>query len=219
LEGLRALCDKHGALLMFDEVMTGFRVGLGGAQGLYNVRPDITCLGKIIGGGLPVGAYGGRAELMNQISPAGPIYQAGTLSGNPLAMAAGIATLDILEDPVAYTQLEALAARLEAGLRDTAATAKVPLTVQRVGSMLTPFFLSAAQAGAADGTGQGLKNYADVLQCDTEAFGRFFRAMLDRGVMLPPSQFEAWFISTAHTEGDIDQTIDAAREAFAAMAK
>ena len=227
LEGLRALCDKCGALLIFDEVMTGFRVGWGGAQGLYGIKPDLTCLGKIIGGGLPVGAYGGRAELMNQVSPAGPIYQAGTLSGNPLAMAAGIATLDILEDGTAYTLLESLAARLENGLRQAAAAAKAAVAVQRVGSMLTPFFLSPAQAAAAGpmtapgasgapivAGGPVLKNYADVLQCDTQAFAKFFRAMLDRGIMLPPSQFEAWFISTAHTEGDIDQTIDAAKVAF-----
>ncbi len=215
LEGLRALCDKHGALLIFDEVMTGFRVGYGGAQGLYGVKPDITCLGKIIGGGLPVGAYGGRAELMNQVSPAGPIYQAGTLSGNPLAMAAGMATLDILEDGTAYTQLESLAGRLENGLREAAAGVKAAVVVQRVGSMLTPFFLSPGQA-AAGGGGQALRNYADVLLCDTQAYARFFRAMLDRGIMLPPSQFEAWFVSTAHTEGDIDQTVDAAKEGFTA---
>jgi glutamate-1-semialdehyde 2,1-aminomutase len=223
LPGLRELCDKHGALLILDEVMTGFRVGYGGAQGLYGIKPDLTCLGKIIGGGLPVGAYGGRAELMNQVSPAGPIYQAGTLSGNPLAMAAGIATLDILEDGTAYTQLEALAARLENGLRDAAASAKAAVAIQRVGSMLTPFFLSPAQAatttsGAAP-DGLLLKNYADVLQCDTQAYAKFFRVMLDRGIMLPPSQFEAWFVSTAHTEGDIDQTVDAAKDAFAAAAK
>jgi glutamate-1-semialdehyde 2,1-aminomutase len=222
LEGLRALCDKHGALLILDEVMTGFRVGRGGAQGLYGIRPDLTCLGKIIGGGLPVGAYGGRAELMNQVSPAGPIYQAGTLSGNPLAMAAGIATLDILEDETAYTLLEALAARLENGLRDAAAGAKASVAIQRVGAMLTPFFLSPAQTAATAGAAGGvpvLKNYADVLQCDTQSYAKFFRAMLDRGVMLPPSQYEAWFVSTAHTEGDIDQTIDAAKEAFAAAVK
>jgi glutamate-1-semialdehyde 2,1-aminomutase len=222
LEGLRALCGKYGALLIFDEVMTGFRVAHGGAQELYAVKPDLTCLGKIIGGGLPVGAYGGRAELMNQVSPAGPIYQAGTLSGNPLAMAAGIATLDILEDGSAYTQLEALAARLETGLLEAAVAANVSLVVQRVGSMLTPFFFSAAQgATAAAGTSVGpvLKNYTDVLQCDTAAYGKFFRAMLDRGVMLPPSQFEAWFISTVHTEGDIDQTVDAAKEALGAAGK
>jgi glutamate-1-semialdehyde 2,1-aminomutase len=218
LAGLRTLCDQHGVLLILDEVMTGFRVGHGGAQGLYGIKPDLTCLGKIIGGGLPVGAYGGRADLMNQVSPAGPIYQAGTLSGNPLAMAAGIATLDILEDGTAYTQLEALAARLENGLREAAVAAQAPVAIQRVGSMLTPFFLSPAQASAAPAD-PALKNYADVLQCDTQAFGKFFRAMLDRGIMLPPSQFEAWFVSTAHTEGDIDQTIDAAKEAFAAAAK
>jgi len=233
LEGLRKLCDKTGALLIFDEVMTGFRVALGGAQGLYSVKPDITCLGKIIGGGLPVGAYGGRPELMNQISPAGPIYQAGTLSGNPLSMSAGIATLGILDDSNAYTQLETLGGRLENGLRDAAAAANVAVAVQRVGSMLTPFFLSSAQAAmaaasapptdpgassAATSAPQIIRNYADALQCDTQAYARFFRAMLDGGVMLPPSQFEAWFVSTAHTEGDIDQTIMVAREAFVAAA-
>ncbi|MGN6367158.1 MAG: glutamate-1-semialdehyde 2,1-aminomutase [Phycisphaerae bacterium] len=235
LEGLRELCDKHGVLLIFDEVMTGFRVAAGSAQGLYSVRPDITCLGKIIGGGLPVGAYGGRAELMNQIAPAGPIYQAGTLSGNPLSMAAGIATLTLLEDLNVYTQLETLGARLEAGLMEAARGAGVAVAVQRVGSMVTPFFLSAAQAasqaagesavalggGGAEAVGavagaakQVVTNYADALQCDTAAYGRFFRGMLEGGVMLPPSQFEAWFVSTAHTEGDIDQTIDVARGAM-----
>jgi glutamate-1-semialdehyde 2,1-aminomutase len=227
LDGLRALCDKYGAILIFDEVMTGFRVAAGGAQALYGVRPDITCLGKIIGGGLPVGAYGGRPELMDQISPAGPIYQAGTMSGNPLAMVAGIATLNLLEDGNAYTQLESLGARLEGGLRDAAAAAQVAVAIQRVGSMITPFFLSVAQAAAhpivpnsgsstATGMPQVIRNYADALQCDTVAFGKFFRTMLDKGIMLPPSQFEAWFISTAHTEADIDQTIETAKEAFAA---
>ena len=216
LEGLRALCDKHGTLLIFDEVMTGFRVSYGGAQALYSIRPDITCLGKIIGGGLPVGAYGGKPELMNQISPAGPIYQAGTLSGNPLTMAAGIATLTLLEEPNFYSQLETLGARLEAGLNEAAAeaTAKnfgVAIAVQRVGSMITPFFLSGAQTAAgAEGGGQVIRNYFDALQCDTHAYARFFRGMLDGGIMLPPSQYEAWFLSTAHTEGDIDQTLDVA---------
>jgi glutamate-1-semialdehyde 2,1-aminomutase len=148
LEGLRVLCDTHGTLLLFDEVMTGFRVAFGGAQSLYSVRPDITCLGKIIGGGLPVGAYGGKAELMNAISPAGPIYQAGTMSGNPLTMAAGIATLTLLEEANVYTQLETLGARLEAGLIEAAREANVAIAVQRVGSMITPFFLSGAQAAA-----------------------------------------------------------------------
>jgi glutamate-1-semialdehyde 2,1-aminomutase len=223
LEGLRELCDKYGTLLMFDEVMTGFRVAYGGAQALSGVRPDITCLGKIIGGGLPVGAYGGPASLMQQISPAGPIYQAGTLSGNPLAMAAGIATLSLLEEPNFYTQLETLSQRLEHGLIQAAADARVPLAVQRVGSMLTPFFLSGSQAAATMprttdaatiGGGQVIRNYADALRCNTQAYARFFRAMLDAGVMLPPSQFEAWFVSSAHTEGDIDETLDAARRAF-----
>jgi glutamate-1-semialdehyde 2,1-aminomutase len=236
LEGLRDLCDKYGTLLVFDEVMTGFRVALGGAQGLYGIRPDLTCLGKIIGGGLPVGAYGGRPELMNQVSPAGPVYQAGTLSGNPLSMAAGIATLSLLDDaaaattgaPSPYTQLESLSARLEEGLKEAAAAAGVPIALQRVGSMLTPFFLSQAQAASAAAADSSvalgstaptpgvpvIKNYADALQCDTQAYARFFRAMLDRGIMLPPSQFEAWFVSTAHTEADIDETIAAAREAF-----
>jgi glutamate-1-semialdehyde 2,1-aminomutase len=224
LEGLRELCDKYGAVLLFDEVMTGFRVAFGGAQSLYGVKPDVTCLGKIIGGGLPVGAYGGRPELMNQISPAGPIYQAGTMSGNPLAMAAGIATLTMLEDPAVYQQLETLGARLEAGLNEVARDTGVPLAVQRVGSMITPFFLSGAQAAAAGAEGgaagekrQVIRNYFDALQCDTAAYAKFFRAMLDAGIMLPPSQFESWFISTAHTEGDIDQTIDAARHALRAV--
>lgn len=224
LEGLRDLCDKYGTMLLFDEVMTGFRVALGGAQGLYSVRPDVTCLGKIIGGGLPVGAYGGKAEIMNHISPAGAIYQAGTMSGNPLTMAAGFATLSLLEDTSAYTQLEALGARLEAGLVEAAQEANVAISVQRVGSMITPFFLSGTQvASAAAGSAESLprvqviRNYFDALQCDTQAYARFFRGMLDGGVMLPPSQFESWFISSAHTEGDIDETIDIARQAFRAV--
>jgi glutamate-1-semialdehyde 2,1-aminomutase len=227
LDALRSLCHQYGALLIFDEVMTGFRVALGGAQGLYSVSPDITCLGKIIGGGLPVGAYGAKPEIMNQVSPAGPIYQAGTLSGNPLSMAAGIATLALLEDTSLYSQLETLGARLEAGLIDAAREANVPIAVQRVGSMITPFFLSQAQAAALVAAESGptdvtliqqqvIRNYADALQCDTQAYARFFRAMLDSGIMLPPSQFEAWFISSAHTEGDIDETLDAARRAFLA---
>ncbi len=251
LEGLRDLCDKYAVLLIFDEVMTGFRVAAGGAQALYSVRPDITCLGKIIGGGLPVGAYGGKPELMNQISPAGPIYQAGTLSGNPLSMAAGIATLSLLEDTAFYPNLDALGQRLEQGLLDAARAANVPLTVQRVGSMITPFFLSGAQQaasgwvradapeepdapdvlGAPDASHEAdepdapdapppflVRNYADALQCDTQAYAKFFRAMLDAGVMLPPSQFEAWFLSSAHTEGDIDHTLDAARAAMLSLA-
>jgi glutamate-1-semialdehyde 2,1-aminomutase len=207
--------------------MTGFRVAYGGAQALYGVRPDITCLGKIIGGGLPVGAYGGKPDLMNHISPAGPIYQAGTLSGNPLAMAAGIANLSLLEDPAFYSSLDALADRLENGLLDAAAAANVPLAVQRVGSMITPFFLSPAQhaansPAASDSSSAPrplvIRNYADALQCDIARFAGFFRSMLDAGIMLPPSQFEAWFLSSAHTEGDIDATLDAARNAFLSLA-
>jgi len=209
LEGIRALCDKHGVILIFDEVMTGFRVALGGAQALYNIKPDITCLGKVIGGGLPVGAYGGRAELMNQVSPAGPVYQAGTLSGNPLAMAAGIATLAMVEDGAPYTQLEALGMRLETGLVEAGTATGVALSVQRVGSMITPFFIKEA--------GMRVRNYAEALSCDTERYAIFFRNMLDRGVMLPPSQFEAWFISTAHIEADIDTTLQAARESLATL--
>ncbi len=232
LQGLRDLCDKYGAMLLFDEVMTGFRVALAGAQGLYSVRPDITCLGKIIGGGLPVGAYGGKPELMQHISPAGPIYQAGTMSGNPLTMAAGIATLSLLDENAAsttgggnvYAQLESLGVRLEAGLKEAATQAGVSIAVQRVGSMITPFFLSGPQTASAAATSgnaespppQTIRNYSDALQCDTQAYARFFRAMLDAGIMLPPSQFESWFISSAHTEGDIDQTIEAARQAFRA---
>jgi glutamate-1-semialdehyde 2,1-aminomutase len=221
LQGLRDLCTQNGTLLIFDEVMTGFRVGHRGAQGLFNVTPDLTCLGKIIGGGLPVGAYGGRRDLMEQVCPAGPIYQAGTLSGNPLAMAAGIATLQLLEDEATYELLENLTARLQTGLQEAAAEAGVALSVQRCGSMITPFFVK--------NPGDIVKNYAEALGCDTAAFGRFFKVMLDgapaeapapgsaaTGVMLPPSQFEAWFVSTAHTEADIDATIDLARLALKA---
>jgi len=233
LAGVRALCDKYGALLLFDEVMTGFRVALGGAAAVVGVKPDITCLGKIIGGGLPVGAYGARAELMNQISPAGPIYQAGTLSGNPLSMAAGLAMLELLEEPAVYVQLESLAARLEAGLAEAATEAGVALAIQRCGSMLTPFFLSKDQLARVikvepEGAKKSapppepgtpvpaIRNYADALQCDTAAYAVFFKSMLDAGIMLPPSQFEAWFLSTAHTEADVDATVEAARGALKA---
>jgi len=214
LEGLRELCTTYGALLLFDEVMTGFRVAYGGAQSRLGVRPDITCLGKIIGGGLPVGAYGAKREFMEQVSPAGPIYQAGTLSGNPLAMSAGIATLELLEDTAVYTQLENLAARLEAGLLKAAAEVGVPLTVQRCGSMLTPFFVKADAQSLKTAGAQLVSNYAEALTCDTAAYAKFFKVMLDGGVMLPPSQFEAWFVSAAHTEADIDATIELARQAL-----
>lgn len=209
LQGLRELCTKYGAMLLFDEVMTGFRVAWGGAQVRYNVQPDITCLGKVIGGGLPVGAYGARREIMSKVSPAGPVYQAGTLSGNPLAMSAGLSTLEVLQEPGAYEQLEKSSAALAKGLVDAAAEAGVPLAMNRVGSMVGPFFVRAA--------GQPVRNYADATACDTQAFAKFFHAMLDRGVYLPPSQFEAWFVSLAHDDAAIARTIQAARDAFAAV--
>ena len=206
LSGLRALCEKHGAILIFDEVMTGFRVSYGGAQAVYGVRPDMTCLGKIIGGGLPVGAFGGRAEIMQQLSPLGPVYQAGTLSGNPLAMAAGIATLEALEDPTVYKGLEASSARLASGLKEGARAAGVPTYHTRVGSMMCTFM--------ADGS---VTDYASAGRCDTDAYGRFFHGMLDRGVYLAPSQFECAFVSVAHTNELIDRTIAAAAETFASL--
>jgi glutamate-1-semialdehyde 2,1-aminomutase len=203
LQGLRELCTRHGALLLFDEVITGFRVGPGGAQALYGVRPDLTCLGKIIGGGLPVGAYGGRRELMEQVSPLGPVYQAGTLSGNPLAVAAGLATLRVLGDPTVYGRLEALGARVEAVLVDAAARVGVPLTVNRVGSMLTAFF-----------TADPVVDLASAKRSDTARYARFFHAMLERGVFLAASQFEAAFVSLAHTDDDLDAASRAARDAM-----
>ena len=192
LEGLRDLTASAGALLIFDEVITGFRVGPGGAQELFGVRPDLTVLGKIIGGGLPVGAYGGRAELMDLVAPAGPVYQAGTLSGHPLVMAAGVATLRALT-PELYAGVERQAARLEAGLRVEGAS------VARVGSLLTLFF-----------RGQAPRNFREAKSSDTDAFARFFHKMLDSGVVLPPSQFEAWFVSAAHDASVIDATLEAA---------
>ncbi len=206
LAGLRQLCDAHGVLLLFDEVMTGFRVAWGGAQVRYDVKPDLTCLGKVIGGGLPVGAYGASAEIMNRVSPAGPVYQAGTLSGNPLAMNAGIATLEILQEPGAYEALEAISAKLESGLRDVASNANVPIAINRVGSMIGLFFVKEA--------GRTVKNFADATSCDTHRFAKFFHAMLDRGVYLPPSQFEALFVSLAHDDAAIEKTLNAARESF-----
>jgi glutamate-1-semialdehyde 2,1-aminomutase len=203
LPALRELTESDGSLLIFDEVMTGFRVAFGGAQKLFGVTPDVTVLGKIVGGGLPAAAYGARAALMDQISPAGPIYQAGTLSGNPLAMAAGLATLQELRDDPPYERLEMLSSRLAEGLDRAATDAKIPHVIQRAGSMLTLFF--------HDGP---VQNYDDALRSDTRLFARFFWEMLARGVYLPCSQFEAAFVSAAHTEADIYQTIEAAREAL-----
>lgn len=207
LPGLRSLCDAHGIMLIFDEVMTGFRVAPGGAQQLYDVTPDLTCLGKIIGGGLPVAAYGGRADLMDRVSPAGPIYQAGTLSGNPLAMTAGLWSLKRLTRGL-YRKLASLGLGLAEGLADAARSAGVTLQVNALGSMLTPFF-----------TSERVRDYRTAVASDTAAFGVFFREMLARGVYLPPSQFEAWFISGAHSIRDIDKTIAAAREAMKLVAR
>ncbi|WP_242344225.1 glutamate-1-semialdehyde 2,1-aminomutase [Anaeromyxobacter terrae] len=207
LAGLLALCRKHGALFIVDEVMTGFRVSSGGACGLYGIRPDLVTFGKVIGGGLPVGAFGGRADVMDRVAPAGPIYQAGTLSGNPMAMAAGNATLRLMT-PAAYEKLEGLGAKLADGLRARAAAAKVPVQVNRVGSMLTVFFSEKPVFDAAS-----------ARHSSTKRFGAFFHRMLEGGAYLPPSQFEAAFLSTAHSEGDVEHTLLAAEAAFAEAAK
>jgi glutamate-1-semialdehyde 2,1-aminomutase len=196
LQALREITARHGALLVFDEVMTGFRVAYGGAQQLYGVAPDLTCLGKVIGGGLPVGAYGGRRDLMEMVAPSGPVYQAGTLSGNPLAMAAGCAALDALRDGSAYERLEHLGARLAAGLAAAAEDAGVPAAVNRVGSMLTPFL----------GIDR-VENYEDAKRADAALFARLHAAWLEGGVFWPPSQFEAAFLSTAHSDADVDQVV------------
>jgi glutamate-1-semialdehyde 2,1-aminomutase len=205
LRGLRDLCTAYGVLLVFDEVISGFRAAPGGAQALAGVKPDLTCLGKIIGGGLPVGAYGGRADLMDLVAPAGPVYQAGTLSGNPLAMAAGLWCLKRLNAPL-YRRLATLGTRLAAGLADAAREAGVDLQVNAFGSMLTPFF-----------TGHPVRDYASATSADTARYARFFRGMLTRGVYPPPSQFEAWFLSAAHTARDVDRTVAAARTAMRAV--
>jgi glutamate-1-semialdehyde 2,1-aminomutase len=205
LEGLRALTQEHGALLVFDEVMSGFRVAYGGAQALYGVRPDLTTLGKIVGGGLPVGAYGGRREIMQKVAPIGPVYQAGTLSGNPLAVQAGLTTLRALQQPQVYERLEASSARLEAAFKDAALRHKKTLTVQRVGSMLTPFFSSTP-----------VRNWEDAARCDTAAFGRMHAALIQERVYWPPSQYEAGFVSLAHDEQALarsERAIDAAIKA------
>lgn len=202
LKSLAELTKEREIVLIFDEVMTGFRVDRGGAQTLYGVDPDLSCFGKVIGGGVPAAAYGGRAELMDQVAPDGSIYQAGTLSGNPLAMCAGLATLRLLDD-AAYAELEALSDRLEKGLRRAAKEAGARIQLHRVGSMLTVFF-----------TEFPVCDFESVMTCDTERHAVFFHAMLERGVYLPPSQFEAWFVSLAHGNEEIDRTIDAAQHAF-----
>jgi glutamate-1-semialdehyde 2,1-aminomutase len=208
LESLRRITRERGSLLIFDEVMTGFRLALGGAQEIFGVDPDLTCLGKIIGGGLPCAAFGGKARMMNLLAPLGPVYQAGTLSGNPLAMAAGIATLRYLAAHKAevYAGLEKHTAAVAKGVGEAALEAGIALVTNRAGSMVTWYF-----------TGAAVNNFEDAAASNTEAFGRFHRAMLDQGVWLPPSQFEAAFLSTAHSDGDIDFTVEAARNAFALM--
>ena len=204
LKGLRDVCDQEGIILIFDEVITGFRVARGGAQELYGIRPDLTCLGKIIGGGLPVGAYGGRRDLMTQMAPSGPIYQAGTLSGNPVAVAAGLATLAALTEPGTYEDLEEKGAWLARELEGAAARQGVDLTINRVGSMLTLFF-----------TGGPVNALEDAKQADLTQFREFFQGMLEAGISLPPSQFEALFISRAHTQADLEFTVAAAERIWA----
>jgi glutamate-1-semialdehyde 2,1-aminomutase len=207
LETLREECTKHGAVLIFDEVMTGFRVALGGAQQLYGIEPDLTTLGKIVGGGMPVGAFGGRRDIMEHIAPLGPVYQAGTLSGNPVAMAAGLATLDGLAAPGFHARLAASTDRLVHGLRDAAQRAEVPLATNRVCGMFGIFFTAA----------QHVNSYAEATACDVERFKRFFHGMLAEGVYLAPSAFEAGFVSAAHTDADIDATVAAAARVFATL--
>jgi glutamate-1-semialdehyde 2,1-aminomutase len=207
LDALREVTLQYGALLIFDEVITGFRVARGGAQELYGVMPDLTCLGKIVGGGMPLAAVGGRREVMELLAPLGPVYQAGTLSGNPLAVAAGTAMLKALaDDPKAYQTLEELSAELEEGLRDAVTATETSVQIQRVGSLLTLFF--------AD---KPVDSFDDALQSDREAFSRFFHGMLEQGIYLPPSQFEAWFVSLAHTEQEMGQTARAARRALVGL--
>jgi glutamate-1-semialdehyde 2,1-aminomutase len=206
LTALRELTRDAGALLVFDEVITGFRLGLGGAQALFGVMPDLTCLGKIIGGGLPVGAYGGRVDIMDYVAPSGPVYQAGTLSGNPLAMAAGCATLDALARPGTYERLEALGARLEDGLRSARLEGDVKATVNRVGSMVTLFF-----------TPGPVTDFESAKRSDVALFARFFHALLEMGIYFPPGQYEAAFVSLVHTDSDVDAAVQAARQAFASF--
>jgi len=207
LPGLRALCDEFGALLIIDEVMTGFRVALGGAQAYYDVTPDLTCLGKIIGGGMPVGAFGGRREVMAALAPTGPVYQAGTLSGNPIAMAAGFACLSQIAQPGTHATLTALTDQLCAGLLAAAEAENIPLVVNHVGGMFGIFFTDT----------DSVTCYADVTKCDVERFKRFFHLMLQEGVYLAPSAYEAGFMSLAHSQEDIQRTVDAARRCFAQL--
>ncbi len=205
LEGLRALATKYGALLIFDEVMTGFRVAYGGAQALYNIKPDLTCLGKIIGGGLPVGAYGGRKEIMEMVAPSGPVYQAGTLSGNPLAMRAGLAQLKSLQNPQTYGELSRNTQRLADGLKEIADKATIPLTVSSITGMITLFFAKSP-----------VDDFSAAQKADTALFSKFWQGLLCRGIYWPPSQFESAFVSLVHSKADIDDTLTAAEESIAA---
>ena len=207
LETLRDVCNASGALLILDEVMTGFRFGLQGAQGYYGIDADLTTLGKVIGGGMPVGAFGGKRQIMEQIAPLGPVYQAGTLSGNPIAMAAGLATLDVISEEGFYEPIFLRTAELCSGLRDASDAAGVPFTTNHAGTMFGGFFTDA----------EAIENYAQVMACDTGRFNRFFHLMLEAGVYLAPASYEAGFVSSAHSEADIEATVDAARSAFAAL--
>ena len=207
LEGLRSLCDAHGSVLIFDEVMTGFRVALGGAQSVYHVTPDLTTLGKVIGGGMPVGAFGGKREIMEKLAPLGPVYQAGTLSGNPVAMAAGLATLKLISEPRFFWHLTVSTRHLLDGLKEQAQKAGIPFTTNQVGGMFGLFFTDAEQ----------VSSYAQATACDVERFRRFFHLMLDEGVYLAPSAFEAGFVSSAHTPALIAETMEAAGRAFARL--
>jgi glutamate-1-semialdehyde 2,1-aminomutase len=206
LAGLRTVTSREGAVLIFDEVMTGFRVHPGGAQTLYNIKPDLTSLGKVIGGGLPVGAYGGKREIMRMVAPSGPVYQAGTLAGNPLAMSAGIAALELIREKTVWDELEIRGQQLEAGVASAARRAGVPVCLTRVGTMFTTFFSEIEP-----------RDWTSVKKADTARFGKFFQQMLKNGVYLAPSQFEAGFLSTAHNEAVINQTIQAADKAFASL--
>ncbi|NNC99466.1 MAG: glutamate-1-semialdehyde 2,1-aminomutase [Gammaproteobacteria bacterium] len=207
LEGLRKVCDKYGAVLIFDEVMTGFRVGLTGAQGLYGVTPDLTCFGKVIGGGMPVGAFGGKAEIMNQLAPDGPVYQAGTLSGNPVAMAAGLKTLELISAPKFFENLTVKVKSMLIGLKGVAQNTSIPIATAGVGGMFGLFFTEAEK----------VQSFAEASACDNERFKKFFHGMLDNGVYLAPSSFEAGFVSAAHSENDIADTIERAAEVFATL--
>ena len=204
LETLRQVCDHYNSVLIFDEVMTGFRVGLNGAQGVYNITPDLTTLGKIIGGGMPVGAFGGQRKIMEYLAPLGPVYQAGTLSGNPVAMAAGLKTLELIAQPGFYESLTAKTEKLTSGLKERAQQAGIALTTNSVGGMFGLFFSAEQQ----------VTTFAQVMQCDQALFKRFFHAMLDAGVYLAPSAFEAGFVSAAHSDEDLDKTLDCAEIIF-----